>query len=107
MVEISRDGKPLVTLFPEKRNYRTGMPMTEAGIDAGLTRDLFVALGEALGSEGAWSLRIYHKPFIRWIWLGFILMALDGLLAATYRRYFQLRRKAQTVAGNQTVTETA
>ena len=107
VVEISRDGKPLVTLFPEKRNYRTGMPMTEAGIDAGITRDLFVALGEALGSEGAWSLRIYHKPFIRWIWLGFILMALGGLLAATDRRYFQLRRKAQAVAGNQAVAETA
>jgi cytochrome c-type biogenesis protein CcmF len=94
-VSIANEGKLLTTLNPEKRNYRSGMPMTEAGIDAGLTRDLFVALGEPLGNEGAWSLRIYHKPFVRWIWLGGLLMALGGLLAASDRRYFRLAKKAR------------
>jgi cytochrome c-type biogenesis protein CcmF len=94
-VAIAYEGSPLTTLHPEKRNYRSGMPMTEAGIDAGLTRDLFVALGEPLGNEGAWSLRIYHKPFVRWIWLGGLLMALGGLLAASDRRYFRLAKKAR------------
>ncbi len=94
-VVVSRDGTHLTTLYPEKRNYRSGMPMTEAGIDAGLTRDLFVALGEPLGDGGAWSLRIYHKPFVRWIWLGGLLMSLGGLLAALDKRYFRLARRAR------------
>ena len=62
------------------------MPMTEAAIDPGLTRDIFVALGENLGDQ-AWSLRLYHKPFVRWIWWGAVLMALGGLVAATDGRY--------------------
>jgi cytochrome c-type biogenesis protein CcmF len=106
-VEVSREGSPLVSLKPEKRNYQSGMPMTEAGIDAGLTRDLFVALGEPLGNQGAWSLRIYHKPFIRWIWLGFILMSIGGILAASDRRYFQLSRKATVVVDGQTTVAKA
>jgi len=101
VVEVSRNGASVAVLHPQKRNYQSGMPMTEAGIDAGLTRDLFVALGEPLGDQGAWSLRIYHKPFIRWIWLGFIFMAIGGVLAASDRRYFQLARKARAVAANQ------
>jgi len=68
--------------------------MTEAGIDAGFTRDLFVALGEPLDGGTAWSVRIQTKPFIRWIWLGTIFMALGGLLAACDRRY---RRVGVTV----------
>jgi cytochrome c-type biogenesis protein CcmF len=60
--------------------------MTEAGIQAGFTRDLFVALGEPL-ADGAWAMRVQIKPFVRWIWLGALLMALGGLLAATDRRY--------------------
>ncbi len=94
-VTVSQDGKPVTRLYPEKRNYSSGMPMTEAGIDAGFTRDLFVALGEPLGKEGAWSLRIYHKPFVRWIWLGGLLMAFGGLLAALDKRYFRMARKAR------------
>ena len=75
-------------LYPQKRIYRaSGMPMTEAGIDAGVTRDLFVALGEPLGSDGAWALRIYYKPFVRWIWMGGVFMALGGLLAVMDKRY--------------------
>jgi cytochrome c-type biogenesis protein CcmF len=71
----------IAELHPEKRYYdQQSMPMTEAGIDVGLTRDLFVALGEPLGTD-AWSMRIQIKPFIRWIWLGAILMAIGALLA--------------------------
>jgi cytochrome c-type biogenesis protein CcmF len=93
-VSVSYGDKPVTVMHPEKRNYSTGMPMTEAGISGGLFRDLFVALGEPLGDAGAWSLRLYHKPFLRWIWLGGLLMALGGLLAASDRRYFRLARKA-------------
>jgi cytochrome c-type biogenesis protein CcmF len=66
--------------------------MTEAAIDAGLARDLFIALGEPLDKEGAWAVRIYYKPFIRWIWLGAIIMAVGGLFAASDRRYRRLAR---------------
>jgi len=79
---------------PEKRNYgRDQSPMTEAGIDAGFTRDLFVALGESLGND-AWSFRLYHKPFVRWIWLGAVLMGFGGLLAAFDKRYRRMRKIA-------------
>ena len=73
--------------------------MTEAAIDPGLTRDLFVALGEDLG-KGAWSLRIYHKPFVRWLWLGAIFMALGAALAATDRRYRTLAKRARQGSAN-------
>lgn len=94
-VSISRGGKAVAELMPQKRIYAGKRnAMTEAGIDAGLTRDLFVALGEPLGAEGGWSLRLSHKPFVRWIWLGGLLMALGGLLAATDRRYLLMARRA-------------
>ncbi len=84
-----------VDLFPEKRVYRVQQsPMTEAAIDAGFTRDLFIALGEPLGDDGAWAVRVYYKPFIRWIWLGAIIMAIGGLCAATDRRYRRLAQNA-------------
>jgi cytochrome c-type biogenesis protein CcmF len=87
VVKVSKNGKHVTTLRSQKRIYPVRqMPMTEAGIDPGLTRDLYVSLGEPLDGE-AWSLRLYHKPFVRWIWLGSIFMALGGLLAATDRRY--------------------
>ncbi|MCU7958443.1 MAG: heme lyase CcmF/NrfE family subunit [gamma proteobacterium symbiont of Bathyaustriella thionipta] len=96
--DVTKDGVAVAVLQPEKREYRVQkMPMTEAAIDAGLTRDLFVALGEPLGESGAWSVRIYHKPFIRWIWLGAIIMALGGLLSASDPRYRRIRRKAEKV----------
>lgn len=89
----SRDGRPLATLHPERRMYRSQqMPTTEAAIDSGFTRDLYVALGESLG-EDRWALRLHVKPFVDWIWAGCILMALGGLLAASDRRY-RLRRRA-------------
>jgi cytochrome c-type biogenesis protein CcmF len=87
-VTVSHEGKQVAQLEPQKRVYQVQtMPMTEAAIDAGLFRDLFVAIGEPLGKEGAWSLRIYYKSFIRWIWLGAIFMAVGGLCAACDRRY--------------------
>jgi cytochrome c-type biogenesis protein CcmF len=87
------DGDYRSELFPEKRIYPVqNNPMTEAAIDAGLTRDLFIALGEPLDQQGAWAVRIYYKPFIRWIWLGAIIMALGGLFAASDRRYRRLAR---------------
>ncbi|QFY90241.1 heme lyase CcmF/NrfE family subunit [Magnetovirga frankeli] len=98
---ISRDGVLISRLHPEKRIYssQSAMPMTEAGIDPGLTRDLFVAMGEPLGNN-AWAVRIYHKPFIRWIWLGCLVMSFGGLLAATDRRYrSRVRVKAPADAG--------
>jgi cytochrome c-type biogenesis protein CcmF len=95
--EVSSDsGSFQVDLFPEKRIYPVQQsPMTEAAIDAGLTRDLFIALGEPLDDNGAWAIRIYYKPFIRWIWLGAIIMAIGGVFAASDRRYRQVSRVAQ------------
>ncbi len=85
---VYRNGKLSLDLAPEKRVYRVQQnPMTEAAIDPGLTRDLYVSLGEPLGRDQAWSVRIYVKPFIRWIWAGALIMALGGLLAAADRRY--------------------
>ncbi len=80
-------------LTPEKRIYLVQKsPMTEAAIDAGFTRDLFVALGEKLDDDGSWAIRIHYKPFVRWIWLGTLIMALGGLFAASDRRYRQFSR---------------
>jgi cytochrome c-type biogenesis protein CcmF len=87
-VTVSYNGEQVAQLNPQKRVYKVQtMPMTEAGIDAGLTRDLFVAIGEPLGNDGAWSLRVYYKAFIRWIWLGGVFMAVGGLFAACDKRY--------------------
>ena len=95
-IEVTREGRPVARLAPEKRTYFSqSQPMTEAGIDPGLTRDLYAALGEPLGG-GAWSVRLHYKPFVRWIWLGAILMAVGGMLAATDRRY---RRRAPAAGG--------
>ena len=92
-IRIFKDNKPISILKPEKRIYTVrSMPMTEAGIDAGLTRDFYVSLGEPL-EGGAWSVRLYYKPFVRWIWLGAIFMALGGILVISDKRYrFVLQR---------------
>ena len=87
-VELSRDGRVLRHLYPEKRQYFSSqMPMTEAAIDAGFTRDVYVSLGEPLGEGGAWSVRVYFKPFVDWIWGGCLLMAIGGVFAMLDRRY--------------------
>ncbi len=97
-VVVSKDGQEIATLRPQKRIYRVQTsPMTEAAIDAGLDRDLFVALGEPLGN-GGWSMRLQYKPLIRFIWLGTILMALGGMLAAADRRYRLAAREQSGVA---------
>jgi cytochrome c-type biogenesis protein CcmF len=95
-VTVTRNGKAIGTLYPEKRTYLVrSSAMTEAGIDAGWSRDLFVALGDPLGDD-AWSVRLQYKPLVRFIWLGAIVMALGGILAGTDRRY---RLRAREAAG--------
>ena len=97
-VVITRDGKQIAVLHPQKRVYRVQKSaMTEAGIDAAWNRDLFVAMGEPLG-EDAWSFRLQYKPMVRFIWLGAAVMALGGLIAACDRRY-RRRVTANDVAG--------
>ena len=77
---------------------RSGMPMTEAAIDPTLFRDIYVALGEPIPQSADWAVRLYYKPFIRWIWLGAIFMALGGLLSASDRRYRLKRLRVQEEA---------
>ena len=92
---VTRAGDTVAELRPQKRRYlRDGQVMTEAAIDPGLTRDLYVSLGEPLDNGAAWAVRLYHKPFVRWIWLGALFMTAGGLLAASDRRY-RVRRRAE------------
>ncbi len=94
-IVVHRGDQLVATLKPEKRIYRVDQnPMTEAGIDYGLTRDLYVSLGESLGQD-SWTLRIYYKSFIVWVWLGPLLMAIGGGLGASDRRYRTLARRSQ------------
>ncbi|KFJ93484.1 cytochrome C biogenesis protein CcmF [Pseudomonas sp. 1-7] len=94
--------RQIKVLHPEKRLYTVQQAtMTEAGIDAGFTRDLFVALGEPL-EQGAWAVRIHIKPFVRWIWLGALLMGLGGFLAAADKRYrIKVRTRVREALGMQ------
>ena len=86
-MHVTREGRDVGVLYPEKRVYTVQQqPMTEAAIDTGLARDLYVSLGDPLAG-GAWLVRVQHKPFIVWIWGGCVLMALGGALAASDRRY--------------------
>ncbi|WP_298599312.1 cytochrome c-type biogenesis CcmF C-terminal domain-containing protein, partial [uncultured Zoogloea sp.] len=98
-LELLEGDKLVMPLHPEKRKYlSSAMPMTEAFIDPGLTRDIYVSLGDPLeGNDGAWSVRVYYKPFVSWIWGGVVMMALGGLLAAADRRY-RLTAKAAKAA---------
>jgi len=97
---VSRDGKTLRVLHPEKRVYgATGMPMTEAAIDTGFLGDLYVSLGEPIEGD-TWAVRVYHKPLVTWIWGGCMLMALGGLLALSDRRYRMPARRDSTIAAN-------
>ncbi|HEX8987992.1 MAG TPA: heme lyase CcmF/NrfE family subunit [Rhodocyclaceae bacterium] len=93
--ELLKDGKSLRKLYPEKREYfSSAMPMTNASIDAGFTRDVYVSLGEPL-ENGAWAVRLYYKPYVDWIWFGCLLMAIGGVLSVSDRRY---RIKLKTAA---------
>ncbi|MEQ8955841.1 MAG: cytochrome c-type biogenesis CcmF C-terminal domain-containing protein, partial [Gammaproteobacteria bacterium] len=92
---VSQDGEQLTMLYPQRRIYlASGSPSTEMAIDAGFLRDLFVTLGEEK-NDSAWSMTIYVKPFVRWIWLGAIFMALGGTTAALDKRYRRLRRREE------------
>ncbi|MBU3588077.1 heme lyase CcmF/NrfE family subunit [Polynucleobacter sp. 31A-FELB] len=91
---LTRNGKLEATMYPEKRSYFSStMPMTEAAIDVGLTRDIYVSLGEEL-EDKAWAVRVYYKPFVDWIWGGCLLMALGGVLAMSDKRYRMKLKKA-------------
>ncbi len=94
LFDLQKNGKPLSLLQPEKRTYLVQQnPMTEAAIDAGFVRDLYVALGEPLPDGQAWAVRVYYKPFVRWIWLGALIMAFGGALAASDKRYRRIRHR--------------
>jgi cytochrome c-type biogenesis protein CcmF len=101
---VSQDGRDVTVMYPEKRLYTVqNQTLTEAAIDSGLLRDLYVSLGEPL-EDGAWSVRLYHKPFIDWIWGGCLIMALGGVLAISDRRYRLAwrREEADVPAATQT-----
>ena len=100
-ISVTRGGRPVTVLHPEKRLYTVQRtPMTEAAIEPGLTRDLYVSLGDPL-EGGAWFVKAYYKPFVDWIWGGCVIMALGGFLAASDRRYRvpMPSRRAEAVAG--------
>ncbi|WP_052452451.1 heme lyase CcmF/NrfE family subunit [Noviherbaspirillum autotrophicum] len=108
--EVTRGDSKIATMEPEKRMYTVQqMPMTEAAIERGFTRDLYVSLGEAT-NDGTWVVRVQHKPFVGWIWAGCLIMAFGGLLAASDRRYRVLarrRQQADVVAPVETANVTA
>jgi cytochrome c-type biogenesis protein CcmF len=95
-IEVRRGERLVTVLHPEKRFYHSNNaePMTEAGIDPGVTRDLYVSLAEPLEGE-AWAVRLNYKPYVRWLWFGPLLMAIGGVLAAADRRY---RKPARATA---------
>jgi cytochrome c-type biogenesis protein CcmF len=102
-VEIRSGAKYVATVRPQKRQYLVQQsPMTEAGIRAGLDKDLFVALGDQLGN-GGWSVRVQYKPLIRFIWLGCLIMALGGIIAVSDRRY-RVNVREKVSAGAQEAT---
>jgi len=99
-VRVKQGDETIITLFPERRLYKaSGSVMTEADIDAGVFRDLFVALGEPVDSD-AWAVRVHYKPFVRWIWFGGMFIALGGFMTVLDRRYRTARqRKAIPAVG--------
>ncbi len=103
-VEVSRAGTPVTVLYPEKRQYQaSGQVMTEAAIKASLFGQIYVSLGEPIGST-AWSVRIYIKPFVSWIWAGCFIMAFGGALALADKRYLALAGKRRTAELSGAVT---
>jgi len=98
--DVMLEGEKVAELHPEKRQYSVGMSvMTEADIDAGLFRDIFVAIGERL-SEDAWAIRLQYKPLVRWLWLGALVMAIGGFLAVSDKRYRIRNRADERVPAN-------
>jgi cytochrome c-type biogenesis protein CcmF len=98
-LKVTRDGKTVATLTPEKRVYTArGMPMTEASLDIGLFGDVYSSMGEQV-DDTTWIVRLYHKPFISWIWVGAAMMALGGAFAAADRRYRKLASRTVPETG--------
>jgi cytochrome c-type biogenesis protein CcmF len=99
-INVYKDDSFVALLKPERRSYRVqSMGMTEAGIDGGLFRDIYVALGDPL-DNGAWAIRVHYKPFVRWIWLGALFMALGGILAMMDKRYRITSRQSKVIQSN-------
>ncbi|MBA2078581.1 heme lyase CcmF/NrfE family subunit [Rhodanobacter sp. PCA2] len=101
VVTVLRDGRTVAVMHPQKRTYAREQVQTESAVDAGLFRDLYVALGEPMDAnnvEGAWALRLYYKPFVRWIWGGGLLMMLGGFVCAGDRRFRIKRIAAESAA---------
>ena len=108
MVTVTRNGKTIAVMHPQKRTYLRGEVQTEAAVKPGVMRDLYVALGEPMDAAniaGAWSLRLYYKPFIRWIWGGGLLMMLGGFTCAADKR-FRLKRSAANVPATSGLVDT-
>jgi cytochrome c-type biogenesis protein CcmF len=98
-IEVTRNGNYLLNLHPEKRHYPVARNvMTEAAIDPGLFRDLYVALGEPVGTSGAWAVRVHYKPFVRWVWFGGVMIMFGGFLTVFDRRYRSVRVRQQKPA---------
>lgn len=107
LVHSELGSSEVIELKPEKRRYLSGgSVMTEAAIDAGVFRDVYVALGQPLG-DGAWAIRVHYKPFVRWIWFGAFLMTLGGLLTVWDKRYRSLKRQSDSVQQSNLVDKEA
>jgi len=95
-IEVTKDGAPVTMMHPEKRAFTAAQNVTsETAIDRSILRDLYVSLGDQV-EGGAWTVRVYHKPLVNWIWGGALLMAIGGGFAVTDRRYALAARKAGT-----------
>jgi len=96
---VTRNGELVAMLAPQKRRYlASGSVMTEAAIDPGVFRDLFVAMGEPIGEGGAWAIRLHYKPMVRWMWVGSIFMALGAFATVMDKRYRRQRSSATSTA---------
>jgi cytochrome c-type biogenesis protein CcmF len=99
-LRVTKNGVERTVLEPEKRLYTVqNMPMSEAGISPHIIHDLYASLGEPL-TGGAWSVRIYHKPMVEWIWVGCLMMAFGGMLALMDKRYRIQKRREDRVEKN-------
>ena len=87
IISVTEDGKPIPDMRPQKRRYLAGgNVMTEVALQVGFFRDLYVAMGEPL-NDGAWAMRVHFKPFVRWVWLGALMMAFGATLSVADKRY--------------------
>ena len=108
-VEVAKNDQVFDVLYPEKRRYfSSAMPMTEAAIRSGFWGDLYVSLGDPLpGDKPSWSMRVYHKPFVPWLWTGVLLMVLGGMVAAMDRRYRKRNVAAQLKTAGESLSSAA